>query len=66
MQLPLNTDRATLFFDAAASRAVLVSSQRGRPQKQDHKFRSPITALRWCITERVHFVLFWPTAASRN
>ena len=43
MQLPLNLDRATLFYDAAASRAVLVSSAKGEHRPRVRKFRAAQT-----------------------
>jgi hypothetical protein len=66
MPLPLNSDRATLFYDAAASRAVLVVSHRGRQRRHHRKFADAVTALRWCLDTRTHFVLFWPSAAQEN
>jgi hypothetical protein len=66
MPFPFNADRATLFFDAAASRAVLVSSRRGRQHRRNRKFSDAVAALRWCLDTRTHFVLFWPSAAQSN
>ena len=59
-------DRATLFFDAATSRAVLVKSVRGRQSERVRKFRDAQAAFTWCLETRTHFVLFWPGASVGN
>jgi hypothetical protein len=66
MELPLNMDRATLFFDAATSKAVLIRSVRGQQQERVRRFTDALAACQWCIKTRTHFVLFWPSAAQQN
>jgi hypothetical protein len=66
MDLPFANDRATLFFDAVMSKAVLIEIKRGRQRSCARKFTDAHAALNWCVSERVHFVLFWPSAAQGN
>ncbi len=66
MQLPFESDRATLFFDAETAQAVLVRREHGRHRKQPRKFKDAPAALRWCLAERFHFVMFWPPATRSN